>query len=332
MYADGIRVSTVAETLGVSNYIVKNSVVRMLQTGGMADRPRSGKTTRLSSRSRRLVKYSAMRGLYCSANTLASDMGRIYKVRISGRHTRRALRAYGFHRYADKLGPRITPKWRRARREFYRTNLATDWKHVVFTDEKVFAQESNGRIKYYARSFEEYQEKHHTLPFGHAARIKVWGAISDYGVGPLILVDSHMTTADYVRDVLQPAIGNRRQRAGLLGRRGGSVRDFIWQQDNAPCHHGPAARHFFESRNIHVMKWPAYSPDLSPIENIWNILQYRLRVQQTTTGTVYNNETLFRAVQEAWNSITQEECRAIIRSMPDRLNELFRRNYNIIDY
>ena len=66
--------------------------------------------------------------------------------------------------------------------------------------------ESNGRIKYYARSYEEYQEKHHRLPRSHAALIKVWGVISYHGVGPLYRVSRHMDNDEFVRTVLQPAI------------------------------------------------------------------------------------------------------------------------------
>ncbi len=332
MYSDGVRVSKIAEELGVSTYIVKHAVQGMLERGSLADRHRTGRCPTLTPRSVRLIKYNAMRDLYCSANTLAAEMRRSYGVSVTGRHTQRLLRRYGFHRYADRVTAPVTPKWRRARRDFYRSNLDTNWNRVVFTDEKLFTMESSGRIKYYARSFEEYQEKHHRLPFAHTASVKVWGALTNNGVGPLIRVDRHMKCNDYVRQVLEPTIGNGTLQARLMGLGGHSVKDFRWQQDNAPFHTAPAAQRFFESRHIEVMKWPAYSPDLSPIENLWNMLEYKLRVYQTTTGTIFNDDSLFQAIQAAWNSVTIDECHALIGSMPDRLNELFRRNYNIIDY
>lgn len=332
MYSDGVKVSKISEDLSVSQYIVKQAVLRMLQRGSMCDRRRSGRNPRLTKRDVRLIKYQAMHGLYCSANTMAADVLRTYGLHISGRHTQRLLRRYGFHRYADRAAAPVTKSWRRARREFYRTNLDTNWNHVVFTDEKIFNLQSNGRIKYYARSFEEYQEKHHRLPLKNTASVKVWGAITSNGVGPLICVSRHMNCDDYVREVLVPTIGNHGLRARLLGLREHTVPDFLWQQDNASFHKAPAAQRFFVNRNVRVMKWPPNSPDLSPIENIWNMLQYKLRVHQTTTGTIFNNETLFEAITQAWNSISREECCSLIESMPERLNELFRRNYNLIDY
>ena len=332
MYSEGSTMSEIATNLGISKYIVQHAVQRMLDRGSLVDRPRPGRCRRLTSRSGRLIKYTAMRDLYCSANTLAAEVGRTYGVHVSGRHTQRILRTHGFHRYADRVTSPVTPLWRRARREFYRSNLDTNWDHVVFSDEKIFTLESSGRIKYYARSFEEYQEKHHKLPRGRTATIKVWGAISNHGVGPLILVSRRMKCEDYVHEVLEPTIGTRRLRAKIIGSSCLTVPDFLWQQDNASFHNAPAAKRFFESRNVSVLKWPANSPDLSPIENLWNMLEYKIRVLQTTTSTIFNEETLFQAVKDAWNSVTRAECHALIASMPERLNELFRRDYYTIDY
>ena len=48
------------------------------------------------------------------------------------------------------------------------------------------------------------------------------------------------------------------------------------QQDNAPVHKSEVVRNFLAQEQWEVLDWPAYSPDLNPIENIWAIFKKKL--------------------------------------------------------
>ncbi len=48
-------------------------------------------------------------------------------------------------------------------------------------------------------------------------------------------------------------------------------RPCVFQQDNAKPHSAAITTAWLHSRRVRVLKWPACSPDLSPIKNIWHI-------------------------------------------------------------
>ena len=54
------------------------------------------------------------------------------------------------------------------------------------------------------------------------------------------------------------------------------VKEFIFQQDNAPVHTSKLLKTFFKENDFELLPWPANSPDLNPIENIWGYISLEL--------------------------------------------------------
>ena len=93
----------------------------------------------------------------------------------------------------------------------------------------------------------------------------------------------------------------------------------IFQHDNAPLHTSRLTKTFFHERNLKVLKWPAHSPDLNPIENVWGLL----------AGEVYSNGKQYFSVQElknalnkAWKKLDEKSLKPFPGFIKNRVQEL----------
>ncbi len=81
----------------------------------------------------------------------------------------------------------------------------------------------------------------------------------------------------------------------------GAVGDkFVFRNDNATCHRTVAVQECLESEDIQLLEWPARSPDLNPIENVWDALERSLAGRQCPP---INKDTLIHALTEEWDNL-----------------------------
>lgn len=87
----------------------------------------------------------------------------------------------------------------------------------------------------------------------------------------------------------------------------------IFQQDNDPKHTSGVVQKYLANKKIDVMKWPAQSPDLNPIENLW------AELNRITEDRKPNNEDkLFKILKSGWQSISLEYLHKLVESMTSR--------------
>ncbi len=96
-------------------------------------------------------------------------------------------------------------------------------------------------------------------------------ALSSAGVGPLCFLKSTVNAAIY-QEILEHFMLPSADK--LYG-----DADFIFQQDLAPAHTAKGTKSWFNDHGVTVLDWPANSPDLNPIENLWVIVKRKMRHQ-----------------------------------------------------
>ncbi|GFW44500.1 transposable element Tcb2 transposase [Trichonephila clavipes] len=199
----------------------------------------------------------------------------------------------------------LTPEHRQLRLQWCQARSVrnvTDWQKFVFSDESRFVLGTDDkRIRVWRRPGERYNSPHTVLR--HTARtagVMVWGAIAYDSRSTLFVMRGTLAGQRYVDDILRPHVGPFLN--GLPGA--------IFQQDNA----GPLTARVAQDFLCHfqTLLWPACSPDLSPVEYVWD----QLKRQKPSYHSAHDSEL---AVEDLWAHMPQDNIRCLINSRSDRV-------------
>jgi hypothetical protein len=179
---------------------------------------------------------------------------------------------------------------------------------VIFSDESCF-DVTPARSQIVRRSTREQITTAHIAqhrPF--QVKTMFWGCMCHTGPGPLIPVIGTMRQANYLATLQEHLLPKVTEWFGSD--------QCIYQQDNAPCHKAASVRNFLQQQTFEVMEWPPYSPDLSPIENLWAIVKRRVH-----SSTINNKQQLQDRVLDVWNNdpLIRDSCKSLIEGMPRRV-------------
>ncbi|GFW24979.1 transposable element Tcb1 transposase [Trichonephila clavipes] len=206
-----------------------------------------------------------------TSRTVVQHIESITHHSVSARTIRRRLQQSGLSARRPLLGLPLTQNHRRLHRQWRdeRRVWAAEWNEVVFTDEsRICLQHHDGRNRVWRHHGERMLNScvmhHHTGP---APGIMVWGGIGYKSRTPLGLAIA------------------------------------IFQQDNARPHVARIVQRLFVNNQIELLPWPARSPDLSPIENMWSMVTQQLT---RITPPAVRRDQLWQRVEAAWSAVPQE--------------------------
>jgi len=258
------------------------------------------------------------------AKSLRDDLG----VSVHVDTVRNALHDKGFGAIVKPKKPNLSPKNVKERLEWaitYKDFTKDDWQRVIWSDEtKINRFGSDGRKYAWKRDDEPIQPRHVQKTVKHGGgSIKLWSCITYEGVGYMAKIDTTLDQHLYkniLKDDLMKTIEEYRI----------NIRDVIFQHDNDPKHTAGSVKEWLSKQKFEVMKWPAQSPDLNPIENMWALLKNRLyRNYETPPKGMIEH---WDRIHITWYAITKEECQKVINTMPDRCKQVIAKKGYWIDY
>ncbi|MDF4304838.1 transposase [Vibrio parahaemolyticus] len=139
-----------------------------------------------------------------------------------------------------------------------------------------------------------------------AGGVMVWGIFSWHTLGPLVPTEHGLNTTAYLSIVAE--------RVHPFMTTVYPSSDGYFQQDNAPCHKAQIISNWFleHDNEFTVLQWPPQSPDLSPIEHLWDVVEREIHIMALQPT---NLQLLCDVIMSIWTKISEECFQHLVESM-----------------
>lgn len=312
---EGLHQSQIAEKLGIP----QKTISRCLNTPLTPSKPR-GRPPILNTPIRKLLVRHATENAEQRRKT-REEIAHELDINVCRRTLVKAFEKELYHRRKATAKPLLNTNQMHRR-------LMWAWDHVFWTDEQwdncswgdeVSIVLSQGEVYVTRKAEEKYLPECCIPKFSGYSSGQMWGIISGREKGPLVYFKKDWLSAKgtvnsevYIRRIL-PHIQEFQIRQKARAEAEAEGREILYMEDNNRIHTSQRTRAAYMEMGINRADWPANSPDLNPIENVWRLLKYQVQKRFPHTEA-----ELLQYVQEEWNKITTSDYLKYIRSMKQR--------------
>jgi len=293
----------ISNMLNISKTTVHNYIEKWKKRVPVLDiRPRGG-ITKITPKIRQGLGQIVTRENVPTSKAITREVCNSYGVEVTPRSVRRHLNTMGYKSSVPKPIPSLTDKQKKKQYDWCVEHLEYDWSKVWFSDETYIEMNSMT-----TRIFHKKSEKPTYPKKKFDVKIMIWGAVSIRNKSTLTIIDGSVNSERYI-EVLRGFFDKNRN--------GFNKKKMIFQQDGATCHTSKKTREFIEQNGVTLLYWPANSPDLNPIENIWSILKGKVEKHK-----ICSKQQLIDVVHTEWANIDQGVIERTFTSMTTRVKEV----------
>ena len=142
----------------------------------------------------------------------------------------------------------------------------------------------------------------------------IWDCISHDCKLEMVTIQGNLRGDRYIEQVLEPVVVPHFDNHPLATRP-------VFMDDNARPHRSRAVTSYLQNNAVESMPWPAMSPNMNPLEHIWDIIGRRI---QAMDPPVQNLRELEAALHQQWQQLTRAQIRRLTAGMRRRMEAVIR--------
>jgi len=299
-----------------------NSIIKKYEIeGATSPDPRPGRPPLLKDIDERHFIRTTKANNHDSLEQITQKFNELDLVHISTSTARRVLHKNDYYGRVAKRKPFVSEVNRKKRLRWCKERKfwALEWDDIIWSDESRFTLfENDGQHWVWRQPHEKYDVNCLAPTFkSNNEGVMVWGCFTKNRLGPLVVMEGRITGQVYIElleNHLLPFIE--------------SLDDditFIFQDDNASVHRAGCVIEFKEEYMISSLPWPAQSPDLNPIEHLWDVLGRKVHEHIPHPK---NRRELIAVLEEEWNNIEPDVLENLVNSMPNRVQAVIQSHGN----
>jgi transposase len=286
---------------------------------------RPGRPKKLTKRDNRQITKIVKKTPKITVKEITQELKEL-NISVCDSTVRHILHSNNYYGRVAIKKPLVSEKNRKKRFGWcnFRKFWKKEWDNIIFSDESRFEIFQNDSINWvWRRPNEQYNIKCLSPTVKKSDGIMVWSCFIKNKMGPFILVEGTLNAEKYIellKKHLIPFINELKK---------DNNNEIIFQEDNAPCHTAIKTQNWKIKNDINCLPWPAQSPDLNPIENLWSELKRRINKHEIKPK---NKKELFDLLKEEWYKINPNIINKLIESMPRRVTAVLKNKGNPTRY